>query len=130
MTEIQIVCDTDCQPNVTVRVNQNKVPSTLSDTKDCHGNYILSFVTELNTNNHIEIVVTNLNGYFKVEDILIDSIKFGLVTFLCTTIENQQNTQLNCNGILDIALSSPIWKFWCEKMNSFNYEDYPLGSVN
>jgi hypothetical protein len=64
-----------------------------------------------------------------LKEIIADNIRFGLVTFLCATVNDTQHTQLNESGTIDITIGAPVWKFWCDKMFEFNYEDYPLGSL-
>ena len=77
----------------------------------------------------ILIDVKELSSSVKLEDIVIDGIRFGLVTFLCTTINDLQHTELKSPGQIKIIVNSPAWEFWCKKMNEFSYERYPLGSI-
>jgi hypothetical protein len=69
------------------------------------------------------------NGTVNLTEISVDGIRFGLVTFLCTTVNGTQNTQLTAPGKIAIELQAPVWKFWCDKLTEFNYERYPLGSI-
>jgi hypothetical protein len=130
MSNIQIILSSDCAPNISVLVNQNITQSHFNKIPDQYGNLILTFSINLTKKDHIQIVVDQVTGYVKIVDIIADDIRLGLVTFLCCQINEQQDTQLNTNGTIDIRLSGPIWKFWCDKMNEFNYKDYPLGSAN
>jgi hypothetical protein len=116
-------------PDVKVLLN-NQLVSTIV-TKDEFNNFIVSFSENLNKDTTISIIINNLTNpnFVKLVDIVIDDIRFGLVTFLCTTVNNKQDTQIKMNEQIDIQLRTPIWQFWCEKMNAFNYKDYPLGSI-
>ena len=77
---------------------------------------------------HVEDIEITVNGTLTVNDIDYDGIRFGIVTFFCVTANDKKETQVT-DGIIHIKLQHPIWQFWCEKYNKFNYEDYPLGSV-
>lgn len=77
----------------------------------------------------IDTVELSVKGTLTVNDIDYDDIRFGIVTFLCTTANGEKQTQVT-DGIIKIELRHPIWEFWCQKMNEFNYEDYPLGSTD
>jgi len=113
-----------------VNLNNNQVPFNFNP-NDQHGNSIVEFNAQLDKSNLIELKVSQThNTPTNLKEIIIDDIRFGLVTFLCTTIDNKQETQLNSDGIISIRIETPVWEFWCKKMNSFNYKDYPLGSTS
>lgn len=99
---------------------------------DEYGNLPIEFICQLPEKNILEIRVKNLifPNYVKLVDIIIDDIRLGLVTFLCTTVDNKQDSQLNSPGTINIQFETPIWQWWCIKMNNFNYKDYPLGSTS
>lgn len=126
--KLVLATDSQISPNVDIIINDQTVDSKITTVPDECGNFIVSFAHQLETRNHI--VILNNSNLIKLEDIIIDDIKFGLVTFLCTTVSNTQNTQLNGSGKIDIEIKTPIWQFWSDKMNAFNYKDYPLGSVS
>lgn len=77
----------------------------------------------------VEDIEITVNGTLTVNDIDYDGIRFGIVTFLCTTANGEKQTQVT-DGTIRIEFRHPIWEFWCQKMNEFNYEDYPLGSID
>ena len=96
---------------------------------DQHDNLELSFNHGLTKQNQIKIRVSQMSSPLNLVEIVIDDIRFGLVTFLCTTIDGKQDTQLKRVGDIDVVVKSPIWQYWCDKMNDFSYERYPLGSI-
>ena len=112
-------------------LNNQIVNPTIGDI-DKYGNLPIEFSCQLSQKNILEIQVNNLifPNYVKLVEIIIDGIRIGLVTFLCTTVNNKQDSQLNSPGSIVIEFETPIWSWWCDKMNSFNYKDYPLGSVS
>lgn len=77
----------------------------------------------------VDTVELSVKGTLTVNDIDYDGIRFGIVTFLCTTANGEKQTQVT-DGIIRLEFKHPIWEYWCQKMNEFNYEDYPLGSTN
>ena len=77
---------------------------------------------------HVQNIEIEVNGTLTINDIDYDGIRFGIVTFLCVTANGRKETQIT-DGILKIEFEHPIWQFWCERYNKFNYEDYPLGSI-
>jgi hypothetical protein len=119
-------------PNITVAVNNKIVTPTINWVPDEHGNICIDFISNFESTNVLTLTVTALqeNSSINLLEIVADNIRFGLVTFLCTTVDQKQSTQLNANGIIEVILHCPIWQYWCEKMNDFNYKDYPLGSAN
>lgn len=113
-----------------VNLNNNQVHFNFNP-NDQYGNSTVEFDAQLDKSNLIELRVSQThNTPTNLKEIIIDDIRFGLVTFLCTTIDNKQETQLNSDGIISIRIETPVWEFWCKKMNSFNYKDYPLGSTS
>lgn len=127
MSKIQLILQTDTIPNLTVTVNGEKaVTHTFIDD---FKNLQIAFDFDLAEYNKLSIIMPDQEKINLIE-ILVDDIRFGLVTFLCTTVNNTQNTQLVGPGQIDVEIRTPIWKFWCDKMNDFNYERYPLGSTN
>lgn len=130
--KFEIFCKVNARPNITVLVDSTKVDSTVDWTVDQYGNICVSFFADITAKSKVSICVDNLptGVTFNIIEIIVDDIRFGLVTFLCSTVSGVLSTQLNADGAIDIEIQSPIWKYWCEKMNSFNYKDYPLGSTN
>jgi hypothetical protein len=126
MSKIQLILKTDILPEVTVKVNDQVVESTII--KDEYDNLQLIVNATLVEHNQIGIEIHN-TGTVNLIEIIVDDIRFGLVTFLCTTVNATQNTQVSAPGRIDVVLQAPIWKFWCDKMSEFNYERYPLGST-
>ena len=113
-----------------VNLNNNQVPFNFNP-NDQYDNSTVEFNAQLDKSNLIELKVSQThNSSTNLKEIIVDDIRFGLVTFLCTTIDNKQETQLNSDGIISIQIETPVWEFWCKKMNSFNYKDYPLGSTS
>lgn len=126
MSKIQLILHTSSTPELYVTVNENAVQSTAI--VDEYDNLQIVFDYELIEQNNIALEVIS-NDTINLIEIVVDGIRFGLVTFLCTTVNQTQNTQITGPGKIDIELQSPIWKFWCDKMTEFNYQRYPLGST-
>lgn len=126
MSKIQLILQTSTTPKLTVTVNESAVQSTA--TIDEYDNLQIVFDYDLKEQNTIVLEVIS-NGTVNLTEIIVDGIRFGLVTFLCTTVNGTQNTQLTAPGKIAIELQAPVWKFWCDKLTEFNYERYPLGSI-
>lgn len=116
-------------PELEVLLNQTSVNFDFDTVKNSHGHLCVNIHCEIKQSSILNLIVKN-NTSVNLVEIIVDNIRFGLVTFLCITVNGQQQTQLSAPGQLKINLSTPIWQFWCEKMNGFNYKDYPLGSIN
>ena len=114
-----------------ILLNNQTINHTIKAVDD-HGNLPVEFSCQLLEKNTLEIQVNDLifTNYVKLVEIILDDIRLGLVTFLCTTVNNKQDSQLNSPGSIVIEFETPIWSWWCDKMNGFNYRDYPLGSVS
>ena len=127
-----VIAVTDVNSKLSIVLNNHLINYLSDQQSDQFGNILIHFTAELNTKNIISILVENLEhpNSIKLVDIIVNDIRFGLVTFLCATVNSKQNTQLNTNGTIDIEIQTPIWSWWCDKMNSFNYKDYPLGSIS
>lgn len=132
MAEIKLILHVTSTtlPNLTITVNQQQVNYIAKQNNDPQGNVILLFQTELELDNSIHLIVSDADGTVDLINIIVDEMAFGWITFLCSTVNNQQSLQVINDGTIEIDLQTPIWQYWCEKMNSFNYKDYPLGSVN
>jgi hypothetical protein len=117
------------RPVVNINLNNQRILPEIEWNKDSFGNISINFRAVLQKQNMINIVFNNATSPIKIKDIVINGIKLGLVLFLCTTVSGKQDTQINSDGQLDIAINTPIWSWWCAKLNSFNYEDYPLGTI-
>ena len=131
MTHIKLLFALDGPaPLIKIKINGAGVNSKPSWIPDEFGNVSIELEEELSTLNIVDVEVSGLLRSINLVEIIADDIRFGLVTFLCTTISGKQDTQLTCDGVIKIALGVPIWQYWCEKFNSFNYKDYPLGSTN
>jgi hypothetical protein len=126
MSKIQLILETTIIPDVTVRINDRMVNSSVI--KDEYDNVMLIVEADLAEYNQLSIEVKN-KGVVNLIEIIVDDIRFGLVTFLCTTVNAKQDTQIESPGRIDIELQTPIWKFWCDRMSEFNYKRYPLGST-
>lgn len=126
MSKIQLILQTSTTPKLNVTVNESAVQSTA--TIDEYDNLQIVFDYDLKEQNTIVLEVIG-NGTVNLVEIIVDGIRFGLVTFLCTTVNGTQNTQLTAPGKIAIELQAPVWKFWCDKLTEFNYERYPLGSI-
>jgi hypothetical protein len=129
MSSITLVFEISNKPEISLVLNGQLLEYTIDRRANQHGHICLTTNTDLAKQNVLSVIATNVDQ-IKLVEILVDDIRFGFVTFLCTTIDGQQQTQLTVDGQIDIELSTPIWEFWCQKMNSFNYKDYPLGSTN
>lgn len=127
MSTIQLILKCSSLPAVTITVNGTEVAYDI--VCDTYNNAKITFDTELEKENHIQLRVTEMNGSVNLIEIIADDVRFGLVTFLCTTVDHTQNTEIQDPGVIDIEISAPVWKFWCDKMSEFNYERYPLGSI-
>jgi len=130
VSNIVIILVSDSPPNLFIELNGQYVENKILCDDNQKDTWKLLFSADLKSKNEICVHCANVNNYIKVEEVIVDGINFGLVTFLCTNVENKQGTQLNKSGTIKIELEFPIWKFWCEKMNDFNYERYPLGSTD
>jgi hypothetical protein len=108
------------------------IDSKISYELDQHQNIVCCYDLPLDLKNQFEIQCISLkeNENIKLSELVIDGIRFGIVLFFCTTTNGTLETQLNSPGSIMVEFDSPVWKFWCKKMNEFNYERYPLGSVN
>jgi hypothetical protein len=127
MSKIQLILQVETIPVLTVTVNGQKAVTDVFI--DEYNNLQVAFDFELAESNQLAVIVNGQEVVTLIE-IIVDGIRFGLATFLCTTVNNTQNTQITAPGQIDIELRTPIWKFWCDKMTDFNYERYPLGSIN
>jgi hypothetical protein len=131
--KLAIATTNPTQPKIIVKINDKEVTADISPEKNEFDNITVDFVVDLlPSKNTLTLDVTGLDksSIFKLEEIIADQVRFGLVTFLCTTVNGQQSTQLDKDGCIEIELQLPIWQFWCERINDFNYEKYPLGTVN
>ena len=120
----------ESRPDINIKLNNETISSDINWDKDQYGNIVINFQAYLQEQNTISIVLNNVKSAVNLKDIVVDDIRLGLVLFLSTTVNGKQDTQVNSDGRIDIAINTPIWSWWCEKMNSFNYEDFPLGSVS
>jgi len=127
MSTIKLILESSQGSKSDIVINGHKIPYHTSQNSE--GNLIITVDSELKEINEILIDVKELSSSVKLEDIVIDGIRFGLVTFLCTTINDLQHTELKSPGQIKIIVNSPAWEFWCKKMNEFSYERYPLGSI-
>ena len=127
-----VIAVTNVKPRLSIVLNNYSIDYLSDWQSDQHGNILIHFTADLTPKNIISITVENLenSNSITLKDIIIDDIRFGLVTFLCTTINNKQDTQLNTTGSIDIEICTPIWEWWSNKTNSFNYKEYPLGSLS
>lgn len=130
MSDVKIIFAADCQPKINLFLNHQPIECLISFKKDKQGNYQIFFSADLAAENKLDLVIDNLTGYLKIVDIVVNEINFGLVTFLVTTVNSALDTQINTSGTISIKIENPIWEFWCQKMNAFNYRDYPLGSID
>jgi len=99
---------------------------------DNHQNIVCCYNLVLDFKNQIEIQCLSLKEKENIQlsELVIDGIRFGIVLFFCTTTNGAPGTQLNSPGSIIVDFDSPVWEFWCKKMNEFNYERHPLGSIN
>lgn len=127
MSKIQLILQGNNIPNLIVTVNGQK--ADINTFIDEYNNCQIAFDFELVKSNQLALIVYDQTVVNLIE-IIVDGIRFGLATFLCTTVNNTQNTEVTGPGQIDIELNTPIWEFWCNKITEFNYEKYPLGSTN
>jgi hypothetical protein len=128
MSTIKLILECKCIPKISVEISNNVIPCLIS--RDEYDNIAVELEIELSPLTRIKLIVDlEKNMPITLKEIIADNIRFGLVTFLCTTIDDTQHTQLNKSGIIDITIGAPVWKFWCDKTFEFNYKDYPLGSL-
>jgi hypothetical protein len=116
-------------PDININLNNKTILADVDRNKDQYGNIAIKFQIHLQESNNISIVLNNVKSTVKLKNMIIDDIQIGLVLFLCTTVNGKQDTQVDSDGQIDIAVNTPIWSWWCEKLNSFNYKDYPLGTA-
>lgn len=127
MSKIQLILQGNNIPNLIVTVNGQK--ADINTFIDEYNNCQIAFDFELVKSNQLALIVYD-QTVVNLTEIIVDGIRFGLATFLCTTVNNTQNTEVTGPGQIDIELNTPIWEFWCNKITEFNYEKYPLGSTN
>jgi len=126
---ITLILECERLPIVLVEMLGESIPCKLN--RDKHNNISIEIDVDLAVLTKIKLIIVDMNENKSIGlvEIIAEGIRFGLVTFLCTTVDNTQNTQLTAPGTIDIMMGTPSWKFWCDKMNQFNYKDYPLGSL-
>jgi hypothetical protein len=113
-------------PTIKIILNGNTVVETV-DTSiiNEYGHIPVSFDAELQETNILEISVENNTGSISIAEAVIDNIKLAFVLFLVTkNSENEIATQLISDGSLFVTIKTPIWSWWCDRMESFNYDDY------
>ena len=114
-------------PIIAVKINDiiitDKVDTSIINE---HGHVPVSFVAELTDTNIIELCVTNnIGGNVVLSEAVVGDIKLSLALFLSTkNHHNNTTTTLTSDGVLRVTIETPIWQWWCEKMQSFNYDDY------
>jgi hypothetical protein len=130
--KLQLFFEITAQPNINILVNGQLVNSQVNWVPDAHGNICVSADINITGKSVLSVHVTQMPQGSKINlvEVIADDIRFGLITFLITTVSGVQHTQLNTDGVIDIELESPAWMFWCERFNAFNYKDYPLGSID
>jgi len=129
-SSINLIFDLISESKFTISINGNDVTHTF-DPSDEFNNSVVTVDMVLDNTNQINIHVENTtNEIVNLKEIIVDGIRFGLVTFLCTTADDQPcTTQLKSTGLITVSFDQPVWEFWCKKYNSFNYKDYPLGTA-
>lgn len=113
-------------PIIKINLNGNTVVETV-DTSivNEYGHIPIVFNANLQESNIIEVIVENNTGIINVVEAVIDNIKLAFVLFLVTkNSENKIATQLRTDGSLFMTIQTPIWSWWCDRMESFNYNDY------
>ena len=131
--EIKLFCEvTGSRPTISVLVDQQPVASTVDWTPDKYGNISITIIADVLERSTVSICVDEMSNSskFNIVEMIADDVLFGIVTFMCATVEGKLSTQLNNNGIINIELKSPSWSYWCAKFNQFNYKDFPFGSAN
>jgi hypothetical protein len=129
---LRLFFEITAQPNINLLVNGQLIDSQIDWNPDDHGNICVSADINITGKSVLSVHITQMPQGSKINlvEVIADDVRFGLITFLITTISGAQQTQLNTDGVIDIEIESPVWMFWCERFNSFNYKDYPLGSFN
>jgi len=129
-SSINLIFDLISESNFSISINGNTISHKFTPS-DEFNNSVVTVDAVLDHTNQIDIQVTNTtNEVVNLKEIIVDGIRFGLVTFLCTTANNQPcTTQLKSTGLITVNFEKPVWEFWCKKYNSFNYKDYPLGTA-
>lgn len=129
-SSINLIFDLISESNFSISINGNTIAHKFTPS-DEFSNSVVTVDAVLDHTNQIDIQVTNTtNEVVNLKEIIVDGIRFGLVTFLCTTANNQPcTTQLKSTGLITVNFEKPVWEFWCKKYNSFNYKDYPLGTA-
>lgn len=122
-------------PDIEIFLNNKLTNYKVSTTVNEYGHYSIYTETDLNKAiNNLVIRVTGLaediSESISIKEIFANNIRFGLVTFLCTTVNGQQCTMISYDGSINIEIGFPVWEFFCIRLNEFNYKDYPLGSTN
>lgn len=109
-------------PQISIKFNNNIViPSVDLTNIDKRGNVFIFFDVFPEIKNTFEITVKNNNKKIEIIEAIADDIHLAYALFLSTKdINNIQTTSLVGNGSLFLSIDTPVWKWWCDTMSSYN----------
>lgn len=125
------------QPNLILEFNGETVDTPISETPNEHGHYAWIFTVTPKQENIIRLHATGLGSimdkskYVSVVEVIADNVNFDIVHQMnCNAqpkgLEYQKGaTQLDSAGYIEIPIGAPVWKYWCDTLDQFKYEDYP-----
>ena len=109
-------------PQISIKFNNNIViPSVDLTNIDKRGNVFIFFDVFPEIKNTFEITVKNNNKKIEIIEAIADDIHLAYALFLSTKDNNNiQTTSLVGNGSLFLSIDTPVWKWWCDTMSSYN----------
>lgn len=123
---------------LTLEFNGVEIPTPPANERNEHGHFPWFFDVDPQDKNNIKVIVEGLGDvmdktkYFNIFESIIDEVNFDIVHLMnCRAqpngLEYQKGaTQLDSDGYLEIPFNLPVWEYWCQTNNAFNYEDYPI----
>lgn len=114
-------------PRISIKVNDVVIiPCVDLLNVDHNNNVVVSFDAKFLDYNTLQILVENNTKKIEIVEIYIDDICLLFATFLATTnIKNYHTTSIIGNGCLTLKVETPVWKWWCETINSFSPHNVP-----
>lgn len=124
-------------PRLELEFNDQPITTPISEQRNEHGHYPWIFTVTPKQENIIRLHATGLGSimdkskYVNVVEIIADDVNFDIVHQMnCNAqpkgLEYQKGaTQLDSAGYIEIPIGAPVWKYWCDTLAQFKYEDYP-----
>lgn len=135
--ELYLTIPDTVQPELNLEFNGDKVMEPISSEVNEHGHYFWIFDIEPKQKNLLKLYANGLGDiqdktkYVNIVEIIIDGVNFDLVHNMnCRAQPNGLEyqlgaTQLDNDGYFEIPFETPVWKYWCDILSNFRYEDYP-----